>query len=130
MLAMTGARRRAVMAITLTITLAVLAVAAGSVRALDPFRVTYTADRSRPEIVTISGRVVNESRTDVLDVYVTAQALDASGRVVASGVTFVSPLIPPGGAAAYVARIPTVPGIVAFRVSVSSYRSGFSQQAG
>ena len=127
MLAMTGARSRAVMAITLV----VLAVAvAGSAAAFDPFRVTYTADRSRPESISISGRVVNESRGDVLDVYLTAQALDASGKVVATGVTFVSPLIPPGGAAAYVARIPTVPGVVAFRVSVTSYRTGFSQQSG
>ena len=35
MFAVTGARRRAVMAITLTITLAALAVATGSVRAFD-----------------------------------------------------------------------------------------------
>ncbi|MBI3637685.1 MAG: hypothetical protein HY216_15950 [Candidatus Rokubacteria bacterium] len=121
---MTGARRRTVMALVLAVVLA------GPATAFDPFRVTYTADRSRPESVTVSGRVVNEGRADALDVYVTAQALDATGRVVANGVTFVSSLIPPGGAAAYVARIPTVPGVVAFRVSVSSFRSGFSQQAG
>jgi hypothetical protein len=100
---------------------------AGRADAQQPFRVTYTVDRSSGDHITVSGRVVNETRTDVVDVYVTAQALDASGRVVASGVTFVSGLIPTGGTAPYVARVPTVPGIAAFRVGVSSYRTGFTQ---
>ncbi len=110
--------------------LALLVLPAGAATAQEPFRVTYTVDRSRTDHVTVSGRVVNEGRADALDVYVTAQALDASGRVVASGVTFVAAVIPTHGVAAYVARVPAVPGIAAFRVGVSSFRSGLSQQTG
>ena len=45
----------------------------------------------------VTGHVFNDSATDVVDVYVTAEALDAGGKTVARGITYVSPNIKQGG---------------------------------
>src|SRR5205085_5978619 len=51
-----------------------------------PFRVIHTVDKGTQPAVNVSGRVFNDARSDAIDVYVTAEALDASGKVLASGV--------------------------------------------
>lgn len=94
------------------------------------FRVTFEVDRSNPSQIRLNGAVVNEGRNDVLDVYVTAEALDNAGKIVARGITFVSPSIPSRGRATFVASVPAVPGAVRYRVSVTSFRAGFGSQAG
>ena len=68
--------------------------------------------------------MVNESRLDALDVYVTVEALNDKGKVVARGLTHVSPLIRASASEAFVAKVPVVPGIVSYRVLVSSFRFG------
>ena len=98
--------------------------------AAQDFRVTFDVDRGNPAQARLNGAVVNDGRTDVLDVYVTAEALDKAGKVVARGITFVSPSIPAGGRATFVASVPVVPGAVRYRVSVSSFRAGFGAQSG
>src|ERR687896_616689 len=54
------------------------------------FRITYDVDRTaRPGQVLVKGNVVNDGPSDCFDVSVTAEALTSSGKVVATGVTFV-----------------------------------------
>ena len=108
--------------------LAALAVALAA-DAQDPFRVTYTIDRSNPEQVQVTGTVVNESMQDVFDVSVTAEALDARGKVVARGIAHVSSRIPGQGTAPFVCKVPLVPAAVRYRAAVSGYRAGMAPQA-
>ena len=74
------------------------------------------------------GRVLNEGSQDALDVYVTAEALDAAGKVLGRGLVFVSGSIPPRGMAPFAISIPAAQNAASFRVRVSSYRQGFGQQ--
>ena len=70
-----------------------------AVEAQEAFRVTYTIDRSNPEQIQITGTVFNDSMQDVFDVSVTAEALDARGKVVARGIAHVGARIPGRGSA-------------------------------
>src|SRR5437667_11526170 len=54
-----------------------------------PFRITHAVDKGGQAQVTVSGRVFNDARADAIDVYVTAEALDGNGKVMASGVSYV-----------------------------------------
>lgn len=114
--------------------IAVAAAALGLVpdlgRAYDPFHVAYTVERGGPGPARVNGRVLNESGTDVFDVYVTAEALDAGGKVLGRGVVYVTASIPPRGVAAFAISIPAAQTAATFRVRVSSYRQGFGTQAG
>jgi hypothetical protein len=108
---------------------AVLAAALGSLAAVPPepaaqagFRVTQNVGRNTGAHVEVSGSVVNESRLDAVDVSVTVQALDAGGKTVARGITYVAPRIPPGGTASFVAKVPVMPAATGYRTVVSSYR--------
>ena len=118
-----GARLTAIVAAFAATTL-VLAV-----EAQDSFRVTYTIDQSNPEQVQIAGTVFNDAIQDVFDVYVTAEALDARGKVVARGIAHVSARIPGRGSAPFVAKVPLVPAAVRYRAAVSGYRAGAGAQA-
>lgn len=89
-----------------------------------PFRVTYDVDRSVAERFQVRGTVLNEARFDAIDVYVTAEALDAGGKVVARGVAFVTSSLARGRSESFVANVPVVRNAVSFRVTVSSYRQG------
>jgi hypothetical protein len=60
---------------------------------------------------------------DVHDVYVTVEALDGAGKVVAKGIAFVSPQIRQGGSAPFEAVVPGS-GAATFRVRVTGYRVG------
>ena len=93
------------------------------------FRVTYTREQSASGPSVLSGTVFNDARLDAHDVYVTAQALDASGKVVASGIAYVAGSIPAGRSANFTAKVPNVPGVERFRVSVSSARMGYGAQS-
>jgi hypothetical protein len=93
------------------------------------FRITYERDRAEATAIVLRGSVSNEGRRDVVDVYVTAEALNASGKVVATGITFVSAFLPQRGQAPFVAKIPQVEGVQSFRVSVSGFREAFGSEA-
>lgn len=88
------------------------------------FRVTYSVDRSDPARTRVSGVVFNEARADVLDVYVTVEAVDGARKVIARGITFVSPSIPQGGSAPFDAAVPAPPSAASFRVRVTRYHFG------
>lgn len=96
--------------------------------AAQDFQVTYTVDRGTPSRTRISGAVVNISRSDVLDVHITAEALDGGGKVIGRGISFVSHSIPQGGSAPFEAVIP-VGTAASFRVRVTNYRQGLGAQA-
>jgi hypothetical protein len=93
------------------------------------FRITYERDDRQETSIVLTGTVVNESRRDVVDVYVKAEALGVSGKVVATGIAFASSFLPGHGSATFVAKVPRVEGVRAFRVSVSSFREGSGSQA-
>jgi len=113
---------------TIVAVLAAIAVAL-AVEAQEPFRVTYNLDRSNPEQIQITGTVFNDSMQDVFDVTVTAEALDARGKVVARGISFVSARIPGQGNAPFVCKVPVVAAAVRYRAAVSAYRAGAGSQA-
>ena len=93
-----------------------------------PFRVIHTVDKGTQPAVNVSGRVFNDARSDAIDVYVTAEALDASGKVLASGVSYVG-AVPTGSSMAFVVKVPSARAAASFRVLVTSYKFGFANQS-
>lgn len=94
------------------------------------FKLTWSVEKSGPTVTEVAGQVVNESHLDAFDVYLTVEALDDKGKVVARGLTHVSPLLRPSASEAFVAKVPVVLRIASYRVFVSSFRFGLgSMQA-
>ena len=108
------------------ITLAV-AVLVAPAFAQQGFRITYDVDDSRPGRARLNGRLTNERGDDVFDVSVTAEALDARGKVVARGISFVDARIARGDTRVFSVTVPAVPGATNYRVMVSSFRPGMMQ---
>ena len=112
---------------------AIVVVMAALVPALAPaqesFQLRYNVDRTSSGQVRVNGTVVNDARLDVIDVYVTAEALDASGRVLGRGIAFVSASIPQRGTAPFTISIPAAQTATSFRVRVSSFRFGMGLQS-
>ena len=115
-----------------TLALLVLLVALGASPALaqDGFRLSYDVDQSRPEKARLTGRLTNERPQDVFEVSVTAEALDARGKVLARGITYVDSRIARGDSRSFAVSVPTVPGATNYRVVVSSFRMGFGSPGG
>jgi len=107
--------------------LGLVAVGVAPALAQGSFDVTYQVDRSDPARVQLVGRVHNGAAVDAIDVYVTAEARDASGKILARGIAFVAQTIPSRSAAEFSARVPAVPGTASFRVVVSSFRYGIGR---
>jgi hypothetical protein len=105
----------------------VLVVALGASPALaqDGFRLSYDVDQSRPEKARLTGRITNDRPQDVFEVSVTAEALDARGKVLARGISYVDSRIARGDSRTFAVSVPTVPGATNYRVVVSSFRTGF-----
>jgi len=112
--------------IAILATLVVAAVA--SVNAQEAFRVVFEVDRSNPEQTQVMGTVFNDSLQDMFDVSVTAEALDARGRVVARGIAYVTARIPGRASVSFLAKVPSAPAAVRYRAYVSSYRAGMGVQ--
>jgi hypothetical protein len=122
--------RPASRAFLLLLTAVALALSAGPSEGQDSFRITYDVDRtSRPGKVQVVGRVANDGVRDVFEVSVTAEALDGRGKVLARGITYVDSKIARGDSRPFVTVVPDVPGVVQFRVEVSSYRSGLGVES-
>lgn len=113
----------------LTAALALALLATGEARAQESFRITYQVDRSNPAQVRVVGWVFNDAPLDVLDVYVTAEALDSGGKVVARGIAFVASQIGNRAGAQFSATVPAVQGASRFRVRVTSFRLGLGPQS-
>jgi hypothetical protein len=102
--------------------LLVVILIAGAAVAQPGFRVTHEVGRTTPTHVEVKGVVYNESRSDAADVSVTTEALDANGKVLARGITYVSGRVPEHGSAAFTAKVPVVPGIASYRVTVTAFK--------
>lgn len=100
----------------------------GPALAQNGFRVTYDVDRTRPDRARVTGRVVNERAEDVFEVNMTAEALDAKGKVLAKGIAYVDARIARGDGRTFSMSVPTVAGTSDFRVVVSSFRVGMAPQ--
>lgn len=93
------------------------------------FRITHGPGTRQDSSLRITGQVFNDGDRNAVDVWVTAQALDGGGKVLARGITFVSQMIPGRGSAAFIAKVPFVEGVETWRVTVSSYRDGAVTQS-
>ena len=93
-----------------------------------PFRITHSIDKGAQAQVTVTGRVYNDGRADAIDVYVTAEALDGGGKIVASGVSYVG-TVPQGGSTVFLIKVPAARAASNFRVVVTSFRFGFANQS-
>lgn len=118
---------RARLALALLCFLGIL-LAVSTAPAQDGFKITYDVDRSRPERARLTGRVVNERAEDVFEVSLTAEALDARGKVLARGITYVDSRITRGDGRPFSMSVPTMPGTASFRVVVGSFRAGPATQ--
>ena len=116
-------RRLLLMPLVVAVALATLPAGAQ-----DGFRITYEVDQSRPGKARLNGRVTNDRSQDVFDVNITAEALDAGGKVLARGISFVDSRIGPGDSRTFAVSVPNVPGFARYRVVVSSFRAGFANQ--
>ena len=125
-MARTGLRTLRWLSVVLSIVL--VSAMSAAAQAPNPFRLTHTIDKSAGNQVAISGRVLNESRSDAVDVHVTAEALDAAGKVVASGVSYVGS-VPAGSSMTFVLKVPNVRTAATYRVLISSFRFGFAVQS-
>lgn len=92
------------------------------------FRLNYTVDRGNPSQAVVTGAVYNDARSEALDVVVTAEALDAESRVLATGVSYVG-LVPERGVTRFTAKVPVSGPVRTFRVRVTSFRYGFASQS-
>ena len=105
-----------------------IVLSASSALAQSGFRISYDVDKSRPDKARLNGRVANERSQDVFEVSVTAEALDARGKVLARGISYVDSRIGSGDSRQFSVTVPTVAGVTEFRVLVSSYRLGIANQ--
>ena len=97
----------------------------------EPFRITYSRSSRNPEDSThtvLIGTVFNNARRSALNVYLTAEALNAAEHVVATGVAYVSPGIDAHGAADFVVKVPRTQGTTSFRLMITSFRYGLGPQ--
>jgi hypothetical protein len=114
--------------LVVVLVLGLVLITVSVVGAQDGFRITYDVDRSRPDRARLTGRVINERADDVFEVNVTAEALDARGKVLARGITYVDSRIGRGDGRPFSMSVPTVAGTTSFRVVVSSYRASLVNQ--
>lgn len=125
---MTRPRPRPPRWLSVVLSIAVALVALPAAGQTNPFRITHTIDKGAQAQVTVTGRVFNEAPSDAIDVYVTAEALDRAGKVIASGVSYVGG-VPAGGSSAFVIKVPAARTAASFRVLVTSFRFGFTIQS-
>jgi hypothetical protein len=93
------------------------------------FRIVQETAERKGDTIVLMGRVFNEDRRDVLDVQLTVQALDASGKVVARGITYLAGVIPGRSSARFEAKVPRAKGADRFHLSVTSFREGLASEA-
>ena len=105
------------------VTAALGALASPSV-AQENFRITYNVERLEGGRTRVTGTVQNDARAEVLDVYVTAEALDGNKKVVARGISFVAASLRQRDVAPFTVSVPAPPTATVFRVQVTSYRMG------
>lgn len=116
-------RRPPFLSIALWLAVVMAAPSAAQIAVPPTLRVTHSLDKTGPTYVELSGRVFNDGQVDVIDVYVNAAAIDASGKVLAQGIPFVGS-VPARGSTPFKARVPVVAGATNYRVGINSFRFG------
>ncbi len=106
----------------LLLTACLLLIAFGPAAAQKQFRITHHRDPDEPSSIVLVGTVFNDDSRDVVDVWLTAEALDAGGKVVATGIVFVSSLIPARASTPLVVKLPRVEGAREFHLAVTRFR--------
>jgi hypothetical protein len=105
--------------IVLLVTVVVLAT--GSALAQQPgFRVNHSVARTTATHVEVTGTVQNETRAEAVDVSVTVEAVGATGKSVARGITYAAGRLPAGGTANFLAKVPVVSGVTGYRANVTA----------
>ena len=120
---------RASGSVALSLALLLAPAAAPSASAQEGFRIAYDTDTSRPNRVRIVGTVANDRSGDVYEVSVSAEALNQAGKVVARGIAYVDSRIPAGGSRSFSISVPNAPGVVRYRVVVSTYRAALGGES-
>ena len=101
---------------------ALLSLLAARLAIAQPFRITFQRERDEATSIVLKGEVFNEGGRDLVDVWITADALDAEGRAVGHGLAFVASVMPGPGRMSFTVKLPRVEGARSFRLAVSSYR--------
>jgi hypothetical protein len=90
---------------------------------VQPFRIAFRRERDEPTSIVLRGEVFNDEIRDVVDVWVTAEAMSAGDQVVGRGmIAFVTSFLPGRGSTPFTVRLPRAEEIRSFRLSVSSFR--------
>ena len=105
-----------------TVLTATFLLLSGGPGAAHDFQLTFERQPDEPTSLVLSGTLSNQSARDVVDVWVTAEALNAGGRVVGRGLAFASPLLRGRASAKFTIKLPRVEQAQSFRVFVSSFR--------
>ena len=90
--------------------------------AAQEFRITFERQPDEPTSLVLAGTLANETSRDVVDVWVSAEALNARGRVVARGLASDSPMLRGRADTRFVVKLPRVEQVQSFRVFVSTFR--------
>jgi hypothetical protein len=106
--------------VVLTASLALLSAGLGVAQA--PFQITFHRAPDEPTSLVVAGTVSNDGSRDVVDVWVTADALNAQGRRVGRGTAFVASLLRGRASTAFTVKLPRADEAHSFRVFVSSFR--------
>jgi hypothetical protein len=106
----------------LAMTTALMLLSAGPGAAQEPFHITFQRGRDEPSSLVLVGNVTNRGSRDVVDVWVTAEALNAEGRVVGQGIAFVGSELRAGRSTPFTVKLPPAEQAKSFRVAVSSFR--------
>ena len=108
-------------AIGLCVALCIVLLDVGLVAA-QPFHITVRREPDEPSSLVLAGDLANEGGRDVVDVWVTAEAMNAEGKVVARGLVFVTPMLRGRSSTPFTVKLPRVQEARAFRAAVSSFR--------
>jgi hypothetical protein len=87
-----------------------------------PFRIAFRRERDEPTSIVLRGEVFNDDVRDLVDVWVTAEAMSAGDQVVGRGIAFVTSFLPGRGSTPFTVKLPREEEPRSFRLSVSSFR--------
>lgn len=94
-----------------------------------PFRITFRRERDEPTSIVLRGEVSSDNVRDLVDVWVTAEALNAGNEVVSRGIAFVTSFLPGRGSSPFTVKLPRVEETRSFRLSISSFRYASGMQS-
>ena len=113
-------------ALILALCLALLGVGLATA---EPFRITFQRERDEPSSIVLMGEVFNDGVRDVVDVWITADARNAEGKVVGRGMAFVASFLRGRGTTTFTVKLPRVEQAQSFRLAVSSFRYASAEQS-